>query len=134
MQSTAAAASEATARRSGSEKRQRTAGAVLVRLLPAERAALTAKAAQAGLSLAGYLRLAGLGRAGTRAKRAAPGVNITALAQAVAALNKVGGNLNQIAHRLNSGQGAGETVRTLAATQDAVAQIVALTRRKKAAK
>ena len=86
--------------RSGSEKRRR-AGAVSVRLLPDERAALAAKAGNAGLSAGAYLRAAGLGDAGPRAQRGVS-MNAALLAQAVAALNKVGGNLNQIARTLNA--------------------------------
>jgi hypothetical protein len=120
-------------RRSGSEKRQR-AAVVPVRCLPEEREALKAKAAAAGLSLSSYLRFAGLGDPGIRARRA-PTVNAQALAQAVAALNKVGSNLNQIAHALNAGQAAGsaDAIRALQATRDAVLQILALTGRKDAA-
>lgn len=113
--------------RSGSEKRQRGAP-VSVRLSDEERAIVKAKAAAAGLSVGSYLRLAGLGDAGQRAKRA-PVVNAELLAQAVAALNKVGSNLNQIAHILNAGKAAGasEAVTTLHETRAAVRQIAALT-------
>ena len=89
-------------RRSGSEKRQRARGAVLVRLLPDERAAVEEKAREVGLSLASFLRACGLGTPGPRAKRSPP-VNAEALARATAALNKAGSNLNQIAHVLNAG-------------------------------
>jgi hypothetical protein len=91
----------------GSEKRQRARGAILVRLLPDERAAIEKKARQTGLSLASFLRTCGLGTPGPRAKRSAP-VDAEALARATAALNKVGSNLNQIAHVLNAG-GSGVT-------------------------
>lgn len=119
--------------RSGSEKRQRGAP-VSVRLSDAERAAVKAKAAAAGLSMGSYLRLAGLGDVGMRARRA-PTVNAELLAQAVAALNKVGSNLNQVAHTLNAGRAAGsaEALQTLQETRAAVLQILALTGRKDAA-
>ena len=89
-------------KRSGSEKRQRAKGAVLVRLLPDERIAVEARAREVGLSNAGFLRACGLGTPGPRAKRRPP-VNAEALGRATAALNKVGSNLNQIAHILNAG-------------------------------
>lgn len=116
--------------RSGSEKRQRDA-IVPVRCSSDEREALRFRAATAGLSVGSYLRLAGLGDAGIRAKRA-PTLNAVLLAQAVAALNKAGSNLNQIAHHLNAGHVAGsaETVQTLHETRAAVLQIIALTGRK----
>jgi hypothetical protein len=44
-----------------------------------------------------------LGTPGPRAKRSPP-VNAEALGRATAALNKVGSNLNQVAHRLNAGE------------------------------
>jgi hypothetical protein len=94
-------------RRSGSEKRQRARGAVLVRLLPDERATIEEKARNTGLSLASFLRACGLGTPGPRAKRSTP-IDAEALARATAALNKVGSNLNQIAHVLNAG-GSGIT-------------------------
>lgn len=87
--------------RSGSNKRQRN-GAVLVRLLPEERAAIEARAREAGLSLAAFLRAAALGTPGPRARRS-PHVNAEALGRATAALNKVGSNLNQMARGLNAG-------------------------------
>jgi Bacterial mobilisation protein (MobC) len=87
-------------KRSGSEKRQR-GPAVPVRFLPAERAAVDEKARAVGLSLAGFLRACALGTPGPRARRSVP-VNAEALGRATAALNKVGSNLNQIAHRLNA--------------------------------
>lgn len=111
-------------RRSGSERRQR--GAVVrIRLLDEERDALHAKAEAAGLTVGAYLRQAGLGYAGMRARRA-PRVNAVLLAQAIAALNKAGSNLNQIARRGNYGMGIDpETAQTLSATRAAVQQMVA---------
>lgn len=87
--------------RSGSETRRRSSGAVLVRLLPDERSALTLRAREVGLSMAGYLRASALGTPGPRTQRMPP-INAEELARATAALNKVGSNLNQIAHRLNA--------------------------------
>jgi hypothetical protein len=86
-------------KRSGSQKRQRhrTIG---VSVTPEEHAALAAKASAAGLSQAAYLRACGLGSPGPRAKRS-PSVNAELLALAIAQLNKIGSNLNQIARVLN---------------------------------
>lgn len=67
-----------------------------------EYAALIGKAHEAGLSPNAYIRAAVLGTPGPRAKRSTP-VDAEALARATAALNKVGSNLNQIAHVLNAG-------------------------------
>lgn len=119
-------------KRSGSNKRQRNTGAVLVRLLPDERAAVEEKAREVGLSLASFLRACGLGTPGPRAKRSAP-VNAEALARATAALNKVGSNLNQIAHGLNAGGfslTAQECFAALAETRAAAAAIRDIVRRK----
>jgi hypothetical protein len=119
-------------KRSGSEKRQRGKGAILVRMLPDERAAVEQKARVVGLSLASFLRTCGLGTPGPRARRSPP-VNAEVLARATAALNKVGSNLNQIAHVLNAG---GNTVTTqqcfaaLAETRAAVACILEIVGRK----
>lgn len=87
--------------RSGSEARQRQ-HAVGVRLDEAERELLEARAGDSGLSLSAYLRACALGDAGPRARHKAP-VNRELLARTNADLNRVGNNLNQIAHRLNSG-------------------------------
>lgn len=92
-------------KRSGSETRRRGAP-VSVRLLPEERAAIAIKAREAGLRIGGYLRACGLGSPGPRAKRSPP-VNAELLGQAIAALNRAGNNLNQIAHMLNAGRAAG---------------------------
>ena len=100
-----------------------------VRCTESERETLTAKATAEGLSVSGYLRLAGLGRAGRRTRRARA-IDQDALRAAVAALNKVGSNLNQIAHRLNVGQDAPEAAGALLQTREAVAGILALTGRR----
>jgi hypothetical protein len=66
-----------------------------------------------------------------RAKRSPP-VNAEALARAVAELNKVGSNLNQIAKVLNAGRAVGsrEALATLAETRAVVAQILEIVGRK----
>lgn len=104
-----------TQRRSGSQKRVRVK-TWQIAMSPAEHAAGLAKAAAAGLTPSSYGRAALLGDVGVRAKRA-PTVNAEAMARATAALNKVGSNLNQIAHVLNAGKAAG-SAETLAAVAE----------------
>jgi len=74
---------------------------VAVRVTAAEHAALTAGAAQAGLSVGAYLRAKALGTPGPRAVRR-PAVEKEALARALGLLGKYGGNLNQLAHAANA--------------------------------
>ncbi len=95
-----------------------------IRLSPEEHHAIEAKARASGLSIASYLRACALGTTGPRARRS-PSVNAELLAHAVAALNRVGSNVNQIAHVLNAGQsvGAAEAVSTLAEIRAVLAQI-----------
>ncbi len=119
-------------KRSGSEKRQRASGAVLVRLLPGERATLEGKSREVGLSLASFLRACGLGTPGPRARRSPP-VNAEALGRATAALNKVGSNLNQVAYRLNAGDRTltqTECFAALAEVRTALARILEILGRK----
>ena len=85
----------------GSNQRQRTKTA-MVRMTPDESAAITERAQNAGLSTAAYLRACALGDSGPRAKRSPP-INRALLSEALADLNRVGNNLNQIAKQLNSG-------------------------------
>ncbi len=88
--------------RSGSEKRQRIHVA-RIRLDDAERAKLAERASASGLDVGAYLRACALGTAGVRARRRAR-VDRELLARTNADLNRVGNNLNQIAHALNSGR------------------------------
>lgn len=90
-----------TPTRSGSQKRQRNRKTDL-RWDDAEYSALLEKAQETGLSRNAYIRAAVLGTPGPRARRSPP-VNAEALGRATAALNKVGSNLNQVAHVLNAG-------------------------------
>jgi len=85
----------------GSQKRQRMKS-VRAAVTPAEYSAIQDRARTAGLSVGAYLRLLALGDSGPRAKRA-PSVNRELLGDALASLNRVGNNLNQIAKHLNSG-------------------------------
>lgn len=68
----------------------------------AEHAELVARAREAGFSVGAYVRACALGDAGPRARRRAT-VDRELLAHNNAALNRVGNNLNQIAHALNRG-------------------------------
>ena len=110
-------------RTSGSEKRQRRGYSI--RLLPDEHAAIVGKARAAGMSFASYMRACALGDAGPRARRS-PTLNAELLAYAVAALNKIGSNLNQIARILNAAQavGATECMAVLAEVRAAVVRIL----------
>lgn len=103
----------------GSQKRQRLKS-VRAAVTPAEYSAIQDRASRAGLSTGAYLRLLALGDSGPRAKRAPP-VNRELLGEALASLNRVGNNLNQIAKHLNSG---GHPDR--AAMADSRAELVAI--------
>jgi hypothetical protein len=99
---------------------------------PAEFLYIADRAQNAGLSRGAFLRACALGAPGPRARRS-PSVDIEALARATAALNKVGGNLNQIARILNMGGSisiAHASYTALAETRAAVAEILLLVGRK----
>ena len=85
----------------GSQKRQRSKK-FSIACTPDEYAATCARAANAGLSTAAYLRACALGDSGPRARRSLP-VNSALLIESMVALNRIGNNLNQIAHQLNAG-------------------------------
>lgn len=86
-------------KRKRSERRQRTAG-ILVRVTGEEKAEIDARAQAAGLTAGGFLRAAGLGGKTPRSLPRTP-IDRELLAEAVAELNRVGNNLNQIARALN---------------------------------
>jgi len=86
---------------SGSAKRQRIRQC-LVRFTEEEFARIVEKADRAGLAIAAFLRGAGLGNPGPRAMRRPP-ADHQALRRLLGHLGRVGNNLNQIAHRLNTG-------------------------------
>lgn len=92
----------------GSEQRERQKS-VRARVTETEYAAIEERARRAGLSTAAYLRACALGDSGPRAKRAPP-VNRELMATALADLNRVGNNLNQIAHHLNAGGHPNQTL------------------------
>lgn len=118
-------------KRSGSEKRQR-GSPISVRFLPEECAALREKARDTGLSVASFIRASVLGTPGPRARRSPP-FNAEALGRATAALNKVGSNVNQIAHVANAGnfhRVAEECFATLAEVRAAAAKMREIAGRK----
>jgi hypothetical protein len=73
---------------------------IAVRCTPEERAAIDRAARQAGLSVGAYLRRQALGTTGPRAVRRPP-IEVTILAKLLGQHNKVGSNLNQLAHAYN---------------------------------
>jgi hypothetical protein len=85
---------------SGSNKRERCAKPILVRLSPDERLEAEEAANRAGLSLAGYTRGKMLGRPSPRAVRRPP-VEKQELARLLGELGKIGSNLNQLAKAAN---------------------------------
>ena len=87
--------------RSGSENRQRKHVA-RIRLDDAELAKLEERSRAAGLTVGAYLRACALETAGVRAKPRAT-IDREVLARVNADLNRVGNNVNQIAHALNIG-------------------------------
>ena len=86
----------------GSQQRQRQQG-VRARVTPDEYAAIEKRARAAGLSTAAYLRACALGDKGPRSQRRPP-VELEQFGKAIAELNKIGGNVNQIAHAVNLGK------------------------------
>jgi hypothetical protein len=110
--------------RSGSQKRQRDKS-LQIAMTAEEFAVMRERAAAAGLSPSSYGRAVLLGTPGPRARRSPP-LNAELLAHAVAQLNKVGSNLNQVAHLLNAGRAAGskEAVDALTDTRAAVTLIL----------
>ena len=84
-----------------SQKRQRVK-TIAVHLTPDEYAAVTAKAAAAGLPAGGFLRQCGLGAPTPRTPRRAT-LDDTQRAEVLSALHRTGNNLNQMARALNRG-------------------------------
>jgi hypothetical protein len=115
---------------SGSQRRQRSKS-YQIAMTPEEFVVARERAAAAGLSLSSYGRALLLGATGPRARRSPP-LNAELLAHAVAHLNRVGNNLNQIARILNSAQAVGtkETLETLAAARAAVDLILEIVGRR----
>lgn len=74
---------------------------VAVRCNATEHAAMTAKAADAGLSVGAYLRMLAVGAAGPRAMRRRP-IDKEELARLLGEIGKLGSNVNQIARVVNT--------------------------------
>jgi hypothetical protein len=107
----------------GSEKRARSTH-ITIRLSPAEREALDAHAERTGLTTGSYARGVLFGAPTPRQVRRPP-VERQELARLLGALGRVGGNLNQLAHRFNSGlptdrQEVLDAIRSLAPVRDAI--------------
>jgi hypothetical protein len=109
-------------RRSGSQKRQRNRN-ISVPVDSAEFLSIESKARTAGMSRAAFIRACALGAPGPRARRS-PSIELEALAQATAALNKAGSNLNQIARILNAGGSVGLAHSSFAALSDTRAAVI----------
>jgi Mobilization protein NikA len=114
-------------------QRQRFVG---VRLDDAELAELESRARASGLSVGAYCRACALGDAGPRARRR-PTVERELLARNTAALNHIGGNLNQATRALNEialAEGSGrlaqvaELVQPIEATLDQLRAALAANR------
>lgn len=85
----------------GSDKRQRTR-LITFRVTDDEYARYQERAMRAGLAVGAFARAAGLDGTGPRARRRRP-VEHATLVQLMAAMNRVGNNLNQIARNSNLG-------------------------------
>ena len=86
----------------GEKKKRRQPAPFPVRLHPDERAEIAAAAERAGLTLGTYIRSCVLAAPTTRACRR-PSVELEAAAKLLGALNRIGGNLNQLARHANFG-------------------------------
>ncbi len=91
---------------SGSETRQRQYHEKF-RVTDAERAQIRARADRAGLTVASYIRSTVLDTPPPRQSRRPP-VNVVELARVLAALGKLGSNVNQMARVANSGGWPGD--------------------------
>ncbi|MBF0554852.1 MAG: plasmid mobilization relaxosome protein MobC [Nitrospirae bacterium] len=89
------------AKQSGSEKRQRYLY-VKARVTPEERDQVDKAAEREGLSIGSFIRSRALAAPTTRAIRRPP-IQAALLSKLLGQLGKIGGNLNQIAFRLNTG-------------------------------
>ena len=88
--------------RSGSETRQRS-GIIGFRATAAERAELEAAAERSGLTLGSYIRAKALSAPQTRSRRR-PTIEREILAQLLALLGRISGNVYQISRSLNFGE------------------------------
>jgi hypothetical protein len=86
----------------GTERRRRTAH-LTIRLTPEERAAIDATAERAGLTAGSFARQSLLEGPVPRQVRRPP-IERRELARLLGELGHIGGNINQLAHRSNTGQ------------------------------
>ena len=89
-------------KRSGSETRQRDC-IIKIRARPEERAELKANAAAAGFGLSSFLRILGTGEQRPYERRL-PTPDMALLAQAMAQVGRIGGNLAQFLKLANRGE------------------------------
>lgn len=87
---------------SASRKRQRSPSSVM--LTPEERAQISADAQAVGLSLGGYLRMLGMKMQTPRTQTARATPDANEVRRLLGEVNKLGGNLNQLARLGNQGQ------------------------------
>lgn len=110
----------------GSEQRQKQCR-VTTRLTWQEHAQFAANAAKAGLTIPSYIREIGINERQTRS-RVRRTVEADASMKLVAALNRIGNNINQLARQANSGelQLLHEYRDTLASLNDAISAVLAI--------
>lgn len=94
-----------TAQKHGTENRQKS-GMIGFRVSPEERAEIEMAAAASGLTVGSFVREKLLKASTTRQTRK-PALDLILLSKLLGQLGKIGGNLNQIAKRLNEGRGVG---------------------------
>ena len=87
-----------------SASRQRQRSPVSVMLTPGERAQISADAQAVGLSLGGYLRFLGMKMPTPRTQTARATPDANEVRRLLGEVNKLGGNLNQLARLGNQGQ------------------------------
>lgn len=109
-------------RKSGSNTRQRTSS-VLIRLTPEERAEVEEAASRAGLTVASYGRRQMLGSTPPRSVKRPP-IEREAAARLLAALGKIGSNLNQIARSVNTGIANENTLHDALQEADLLKQVI----------
>lgn len=109
--------------RSGSETRQKQRR-VTFRLTAEEHATLEAQAVSHGVTLGTFIRETLLDAPRTRQRRR-PLADVAALARTLGQLNRVGGNINQIARAINVGETplAAEILETLRAVREILGAI-----------
>ena len=90
------------------KQKERRTGHITIRLSAEERAQLDERAARAGLMIGSYVREAVFGKPMPRQVRRPP-VEKQELARLLGALGRIGGNINQLARAVNTGDEADRT-------------------------